>query len=140
MIEPNNEVVRLLLKRLIEAEREDKGPFPYEDIRWLMTRLESASQDFIPDLDYFHSNILGYVSWGPKILSWSPEKMLEVKRYLSSTFFEKYPQYSFFQIWITEPETSNLYRLLNRTELMRLTLLKLLQHISNNLTLSENLP
>ena len=58
----------LLKSFIIEDEREDK--FPYDDIRFLMTRVGSTSQDFIGDLDYYFFNLMGYASWGRKILRW----------------------------------------------------------------------
>lgn len=129
-MEVDNELVNTLLQKLIACEREDKGPFPYDDIRWLMTRAP-ISEEFIPDLDYYYSNVIGYVSWGPKILNWSPEKISQVTTYLSAGFFEKHPQYSSLHNWITEAEAPRLYRLLERTEFMRITLLSLLEHIKS---------
>src|SRR5688572_25762057 len=48
-----------------------QGRFPYDDIRELFRKAGNAYEGFIPDLDLYFSTIVGYCSWGKRILNWN---------------------------------------------------------------------
>jgi|SRR5688572_8584077 len=100
-----------------------QGRFPYDDIRELFRKAGNAYEGFIPDLDLYFSTIVGYCSWGKRILNWNTEQRQKAFAYTSQGFFDRHPEYRSLLPFI---EDSDLRRRLDRVDEMRTTLLRLL--------------
>ena len=102
------------------------SPFPSEDLRWLKSEFDANLDDLGVNLNLWFMNLAGYASWGKRILSWSGEKVLQVRGDLSYDFFEEYPQYAWLKIHITMVNTPDLYEQFQLSEQQRLKLHALL--------------
>ncbi len=105
---------------------DDISPFPYAGCRWLMRNFEADLDNLIPDLDMWFSALYGYSSWAKKILTWSEEKVLEVRAELAHNFFEQLPQYAWLEQHITDANTPDLFERFQLTEQQRKILYELL--------------
>jgi uncharacterized protein YjiS (DUF1127 family) len=101
-------------------------PFPYEACR-LVQRDAPQCAALIPDLDAYFSELAGYRSWGRRILSWSEEKVVDVRQRLDMSFGERFPAYRDLQI--SSPDRSELWKALDTAERTRILLLALLDQL-----------
>jgi hypothetical protein len=123
-----NEILALLL-RLYDENRQH--PFPYDGCRAVLKRAGREHEHLISDLDQYFSEIAGYSSWGRKILTWPKEKVEQVRKRLSRSFFQKHEDYKPLEAMITQVDTPDLYAELELYETMRNTLLALLSQLSH---------
>ncbi len=112
------------LRRLYEEE--DRGPFPYDDCRYLLQNNDERFEDLIPDLDTYFWGIARCCSSPWKLLKLSKEQLREIQGSLTTTFFEEYPQYRLLERQIDEVNTPDLHENLALYEKMRVMLLELL--------------
>lgn len=120
---PNNANSELAERLAALYRQRDQGPFPYEDIRKLVQKAGTHHEGLIPDLDLYFSTIVGYCSWGKRILNWDADKRHRALTYAKRGFFERHPEYKSLLPLIRE---SNLSKQLDDTEEMRTALLQLL--------------
>ena len=116
------------------------NPFPYQDCRKLLIAQADDFEDLIPCLDLYFSDVAGYCSWGKRTLSWTDEKIEEIKSRLQASFFRQFPKFKALKPYINEENTPKLYSQLLIHDLMRLTLLDILSErkvAEKNLALVE---
>lgn len=118
------------LKKKIESRlSEIKGPYPTADV----SRVASG-----PDHGAFAGNFELYVDYvygcasSLKLLDTarkSREELLEIRRRLSTSVFDRHPEYEQYRTRITPQATPSLFALYTATELNRLDLLDLLDGV-----------
>lgn len=117
-----------MLLRLKAIEAADVVAFPYEDCRKLQG-IDERYAALVPDLDVYLSELAGYRSWGKRILSWPDEKVEDVHRRVSDTFFDRFPLYADLESRITSANAADLHATLDRAERTRITLRDLLSEL-----------
>ena|SRR5205807_5082712 len=105
------------------------NPFPYDDCRKLLADKNGDFEDLVPCLDTFFSNIAGLCSWGKRSLTWTDEELERIGPQLQKSFFQKFPAFAPLEASISEKSTPKLFDQLLIYDLMRLTLLDILQDI-----------
>ena len=107
-------------------DEECRGPFPYDDCRWLRREFQEITDDLIPDLDMWFFNIFGYASHGKRLIDLSEEDVLRARGLLSLSFFDKHPEHAWLKMHITTSLTPELHERLDLAERSRTALLHLL--------------
>ena len=122
-----------LVQRMIQLHEQDKGPFPYDDLRLIRRTVTSRKKltrrllDSVnPDLNLYFMEISGSCSWGNRAKSWPRERRQQIAPCLQLDFFGRFPKYEPLRRWISESQTPSLYRDLVLHDEMRLTLLAFL--------------
>lgn len=128
------QALETILETLAWLKEADDRPFPYADIRHIYKTVTSCKirtrraidKGFVPDLDYYQSNIAGCSSWGKKAFRWDFEKRREFTRLLNKGFFDRHTEYLLVRRWITEVNTPHLCRDFVIYEEMRVNVLALI--------------
>ena len=107
-----------------------KGPFPYEDCRWLAAHENQPAEDLIPELDMYFSNVAGYSSSASRLGERSRNALRTARETLAKDFFETYPALERYKSLITPGNTPKLYEQMRVTEQLRLGLLDVLGTLS----------
>jgi hypothetical protein len=110
------------------------GPFPYDDCRWLKNN-KGANEDFIPDLDYYFSSIVGFAITASRLEQRDRQQLQSYWPYLKLSFFERYSKHKLVESGINETDTPKLYRQLYIAEQIRVALLVIFDQL---LSTSEN--
>lgn len=122
-----------LRERLLQLERfyesELLTPFPYPDIRKLCQGSIGGFEGLIPDMAMYFANLVGYCSWGNKMMKWSAKKIDEATVVLQKPFFEEFPQYKVLLPAITKKGVPDLYRDLENHEAVRKALLSVFSEL-----------
>ncbi|HEX8153359.1 MAG TPA: hypothetical protein VF698_09555 [Thermoanaerobaculia bacterium] len=117
-----------LLSEIKRIDAMDGAAFPYEDCRKLQ-RIGGADASLIPDLDAYLSEIAGYRSWGTRVASWPDEKISDVERRISSSFFDRYPAHSVLRDVIDSGRVPNVRSAIARADETRAVLRDLLHEL-----------
>ena len=105
------------------------NPFPYDDCRKLLEENSDEFEDLISCLDSYFSDIAGFCSWGKRVLFWTSENIEETKFQLQNSFFRQFPKFNLLKSSINEENTPKLFSQLLIHDLMRLTLLDILNEV-----------
>lgn len=121
------------IENRIEAlyEASFDGPFPYEDCREIAKLLGRSTEDLIPELDWYFSNIAGYSSSATRLRNRSPEELRDAARILSKDFFQYFPEEEAYRGLIDPVQTPRLHKRLIASEELRVRLLELLREYSS---------
>lgn len=98
-----------MAREITELFESDISAFPSEDCRWLKSEFEANLDDLYTDLTMWFMTVAGYSSWGKQLLSWSEDKVRQVRDVIRFSFFDEYPQYKWLEIHITKANTPDLY-------------------------------
>lgn len=107
-----------------------KGPFPYDDCRWLADNAHRPDSDLIPALDWYFGTVAGYGSSASRLSKRSPEELRDAERLLSKDFFHHFPDLAAYRSFIDKEHTPRLHERMCIVEEMRTGLLQLLGAIS----------
>src|SRR6476659_1441852 len=102
-----------LVSELRRIDSADRDAFPYDDCRNLQ-RISGADASLIADLDTYLSEITGYRSWSKQIASWPEQKVEDVERRITSSFFDRIPVHSALRDIIDSGEVPNLRSAITR--------------------------
>ena len=103
--------------------------FPYEDCRTVLRHEADQYEEFVPDLNTYFYTIWSHCAGIKKLLSWSNERLLASKKFLSQTFFQKYPKYRVLEDRVTKVTTPRLYRRLQICDELRTDLSHLITQL-----------
>jgi hypothetical protein len=106
-----------------------RGPFPYDDCRWLADNAQRDSSDLIPALDWYFATVAGYGSSASRLSKRSREELRTAERLLSGDFFHHFPDLTVYRSFIDREHTPRLYERMTTVEEMRMGLLQLLGDI-----------
>ena len=115
-----------LAREITELFESDISPFPSEDCRWLKCEFEANLDDLYTDLTMWFMTVAGYSSWGKQLLSWSEDKVRQVRDGIRYSFFDESPKYKWLEVHITEANTPGLYEEFKLYEQLRNKLCTLL--------------
>ena len=107
-------------------DEEFRGPFPYDDCRWLKHEFDAELDSLIPDLDLWVIDVVGFASRGRRLLDFSQEQALQAHGLASLAFFEQHPEYAWLERHVSESNTPDLHAYLDVSNRLRLMLLSLL--------------
>src|SRR5262249_25690259 len=110
-------------------------PFPRNDLRKLKSIDPDKWSALHGELDLYLAYIAGYASSADRLQRRPRAELIEARRYLSESFFEKHPSLAVYRGVITEEFTPNLFRELAAAEKVREELLVAMDEI-----LSETAP
>lgn len=115
-----------MAREITELFESDISPFPSEDCRWLKSEFEANLDDLHTDLTMWFMTVAGYSSWGKQLLSWSEDKVRQVRDVIRYSFFDESPKYKWLEIHITEGNTPDLHEEFQLYEQLRNKLCTLL--------------
>jgi hypothetical protein len=122
-----------LRERLLQLEKfyenECETPFPYTDIGKLLQDRNGGFEGLIPDIAMYFADLVGYCSWGNKMMKWSAKKIDEATVALQKPFFERFPQYKVLLPAITKKAVPDLYSDLENHEAVRKALLNVFSEL-----------
>lgn len=105
------------------------GPFPYQDCRHLTHQVKTPDDEFVPCLDLYFGDIEGLSSSPSRLWHLSRERLLEMERLVSRSFFERYPHLEPYRPYISSENTPELQRYMVVAEELRALLLRLFKQI-----------
>src|SRR5688572_25517783 len=117
--ESHLEAERIAEKIKQMSDEECRGPFPYDDCRWLRNEFHDISDDLIPDLDMWFFDIYGYASHGKRLIKLSEEEVLRARGLLCLSFFDKHPEHAWLKMHITQSATPDLYEDMDLADRLR---------------------
>ena len=106
-----------------------RGPFPYDDCRWLAERVHVKESVLIPDLDWFFGTVAGYASSASRLTHRTPKDLRDAKQLMSKGFYDYFPKYAEYRDLICTENTPALYDRMRIAEELRVQLLQLLENI-----------
>ncbi len=123
----NTRTIEQSIKEQYESEL--LRPFPLKDL----IRLKSIDPDkwgvLHGELDLYFAYIGGYASSADRLQRRPKAELIEARRYLSESFFEKYQSLAVYRDVITEEFTPNLFRELAAADKLRKELLVVMDQI-----------
>jgi hypothetical protein len=115
----------------IERVYSSRTKFPYRDSDSIRHGLSPSKRrrvrDFNPDLDAYLSLIAGFASSATRISNRPIEQLRRALPFLDRGFYETYPRYQALQTAITAKATPILFASLERAEILRVELAKLIR-------------
>jgi hypothetical protein len=106
-------------------EEDKRHQFPYADCRKIQARAGGKADDLIPDIAAYFAALAGYCARGNHIVRMSSEEFSEMNKVAGASFFEKHPEYEPIKTFITETDTTELFKNMGRSEQMRVALLRI---------------
>jgi hypothetical protein len=117
------------VQRILERyEARPRSRFPTKDINKLTTDPDERGR-LHGRIDVYLSGIAGYASGAARLNRRPASELQAASKFLSQSFFEKYPEYALFRGRITEQETPDLFAQLEAAELNRADLLQEVEHL-----------
>jgi hypothetical protein len=118
------------LEEIREWEMEARGPFPYEDCRFLIQEFEQITTNLIPDLDLWMSKIAGYAGSGRRLMRLSASELRQIQDSISLRFLDELPQYSTIALFgLNSKHTPELAEVLDDYERMRSALCEVIDEM-----------
>lgn len=129
IITSRSETMDALREKIESRLSQIKGPYPTTDVWRIASGADHAA--FAGNLELYFDYVNGCSS-ALKLLDTrrkSREELLEVRRRLSTSVFDRHPEYEQYRALITPQSTPALFALYTATELNRLDLLDLLDGV-----------
>jgi len=104
-------------------------PFPIADVGKLRSVDSKNLGQFHGELDLYFSLIAGYASDADRLGRRSQTELIEARKKLSQSFFEKYRSLAGYRDAITQSSTPNLFRDLSTADKLRKELLVVLDQL-----------
>jgi hypothetical protein len=112
-----------------QFEAECRFPFPLDDVRRLRSRDAANLGLFHGQLEMYLSYIAGYASSADRLGRRPRAELIEARKNLSQSFFEKYRSLAVYRDAITEGSTPDLFRDLLTADKLRKELLVVIDEI-----------
>ncbi len=129
-----------MAREITELFESDISPFPSEDCHWLKLEFQANLDDLESDLTIWLMTVAGYSSWGKQLLSWSEDKVRQVRDVIRYSFFDESPKYKWLEVYITEANTPDLHEEFQLYEQLRNKLCTLLDFILSEKYQDSTLP
>ena len=118
-----------LAREIRQQFEDDCAPFPSEDVRKLGSISGGDILLFHGQLEMHLSTIAGYASRADRLGRRPRAELIEAGKYLSQSFFEKYPSLAVYRDAITQDSTPQLFRDLLMADKLRQELLVVINGI-----------